>query len=274
MGEKVVFDYATKYMLINSGETEIDVVVDLYSDAKEDWLTDATLNKFRFPFRTVGGDPTVGTQTVEPYFFLQYGWRVKPQEADHNLVLTGNLFVDGGGNPLVPTSGEHTVLATQITTITRVSTSISGEIQASLSTEEHNQLMSLPDLSGIEGSTVLAKQATSNYISGEILDLETQVVNLDGNVDAVISELDFISGEIGVVHVNLLRALGLMQENYYLDNTTYTTYNGQKLLTGGRVRVYDDASNVGTGSGVLSTYNITANWNNDELQIYQVLKQP
>ena len=32
-------------------------------------------------------------------------------EADHNLTITGNLFVQGGGSPLVPTLGGWRVLA-------------------------------------------------------------------------------------------------------------------------------------------------------------------
>jgi hypothetical protein len=68
------------------------------------------------------------------------------------------------------------------------------------------------------------------------------------------------------------RLLGLAQENYYLDQTSYDTYNGIKLLTSGRMRVYSQAGSVGTGSDVIATYTITATWNNDELQTYQVVK--
>jgi hypothetical protein len=71
----------------------------------------------------------------------------------------------------------------------------------------------------------------------------------------------------------LLRAIGLMQENYYLDQTVYATYNGVKLLTSGRLRTYTDAGSVGTASNVLATYTIQASWSNDELSSYSVVKQ-
>ena len=69
-----------------------------------------------------------------------------------------------------------------------------------------------------------------------------------------------------------LRLLGLVQENQYLDQTVYTTYNNQKLLTSGRIRTYSDSASVGTSSNVVATYNITAVWSGDEMESYKVTK--
>ena len=259
MAQRLEFDWVNKIMALHSGETEIDVTVDLYSDAKEDWRTDPALNKFKFPFRAIGGDPTVGTQTVEPYYFLQDGWQIRPSEQDQQLTVIGNLFVEGGGSPFVPTLGNFTVLANQITTITRVSTEVSGEITATLGEPEYSQLMGLPNLAEIEATTVLAKESTSQDISGEVITHPT------------LSEME--SSTILAKQAELLRAVGLMQENYYLDQTVYTTYNSVKLLTSGRLRTYTDAISVGTSSNVLATYTITASWSNDELSSYSVVKQ-
>jgi len=46
---------------------------------------------------------------IPPYFFLLNGWRVRPMEVDHDLTITGNLFVDGGGIPVVRTIGPYQV---------------------------------------------------------------------------------------------------------------------------------------------------------------------
>jgi hypothetical protein len=46
---------------------------------------------------------------IPPYFFLMNGWRVRPMNSDHNLTITGNLFVDGGGVPVVATASVHQV---------------------------------------------------------------------------------------------------------------------------------------------------------------------
>lgn len=71
---------------------------------------------------------------------------------------------------------------------------------------------------------------------------------------------------------NVVRTLGLAQENYYLDNMVYTTWSGIKLLTDGRLRTYSVAGSVGTGSDVTATYQITSTWVNDELNTYKVVK--
>lgn len=125
--DKFTVDYNNRLFICteapdSSGLVEVDVVIDLYSDAKEEWYAevDPVLNGFKFPIKVIGGDATVGTQIIEPYFFLQYGWQIRPYEEDYILQVTGNLFVDGGGNPFIPTIGAYTVMINQITTITRV----------------------------------------------------------------------------------------------------------------------------------------------------------
>ena len=60
-------------------------------------------------FQLVGGSALGGGLFIPPYFFLLNGWRVRPMEASHNLTITGNLFVDGGGVPVVGTLGTYQV---------------------------------------------------------------------------------------------------------------------------------------------------------------------
>ena len=60
-------------------------------------------------FQLVGGNALGGGLFIPPYFFLLNGWRVRPMEASHNLNITGNLFVEGGGVPVVPTLGTYQV---------------------------------------------------------------------------------------------------------------------------------------------------------------------
>jgi hypothetical protein len=59
--------------------------------------------------RQVGSDDLGGGLSIPPYYFLQGAWRVRPMEADHDLTLTGNGFVEGGGTPVVRTLGPHQV---------------------------------------------------------------------------------------------------------------------------------------------------------------------
>ena len=60
-------------------------------------------------FTLVGGIALGGGLFIPPYFFLLNGWRVRPMESNHNLTITGNLFVDGGGVPVVSTLGTFQV---------------------------------------------------------------------------------------------------------------------------------------------------------------------
>jgi hypothetical protein len=67
----------------------------------------------------------------------------------------------------------------------------------------------------------------------------------------------------------LLRALGLVHENMYLD-TIVTDSNGN--LTSGRLRSYSAAGSVGTDADVLATYTITAVYTGTALTSYKVVK--
>lgn len=117
---KFTVDTVNKLFIAKAGVRTFDVRVDLYSDAKEHWIADDTANKFTFPFidpatgRTTaqGGpdiDPIAGT-SIPTYVYLENGWRVRPDEADHTLGVTGGiLLVQGGGDPFVDTLGAFTV---------------------------------------------------------------------------------------------------------------------------------------------------------------------
>lgn len=78
-----------------------------------DWVVLSDNAKYLPAFRSVGGDDLSGGLFIPPYYFLLNGWRVRPMEANHTLSLTGNLFVDGGGDPIVVTLGSYRVLTTR-----------------------------------------------------------------------------------------------------------------------------------------------------------------
>ncbi len=104
-------DTTNKLFVAKAGITVVDVQTDLYSDAKEHWLSDTVALGFDFPIRTVGGDPIDDIRDLGVTYFLTNGWRIRPDEANHRLVVTGNLYVDGGaGNPFVPTVGDYNVV--------------------------------------------------------------------------------------------------------------------------------------------------------------------
>jgi hypothetical protein len=106
----VTFDPVNKRIVLNNGVTSVTATV-IYSRWKE-W---AQINAQYLPaFRLVGGDPIGSGLSVASYFFLSNGWRVRPYEGNHTLIIEGNLLVDGGGVPVVPTLGAFNV-STQYT---------------------------------------------------------------------------------------------------------------------------------------------------------------
>lgn len=110
---KFTVDGPNLLLIAKAGVTSVNVETDLYSDAKEHWLA-TTDNKYNFPFRAVAGDPISPVKFLEGVFFLTSGWKIRPDEADHELLIEGNLYLDEGETPglIIPTLGGYTVLAT------------------------------------------------------------------------------------------------------------------------------------------------------------------
>lgn len=70
-----------------------------------DWMLLTDNSKYLPAFSSAGGDDLGGGLLIPAYYFLENGWRVRPMESTHNLTITGNLFVRGGGVPVVNTIG-------------------------------------------------------------------------------------------------------------------------------------------------------------------------
>jgi hypothetical protein len=101
----IVFDPTTKRVILDTSSVS---ATELYSRSC-DWLATGDNAKYGAVFRQVGADDLGGGLSIPPYYFLQGAWRVRPMESSHNLTITGNLFVDGGGVPVVNTLGEYQV---------------------------------------------------------------------------------------------------------------------------------------------------------------------
>ena len=101
----ITFDSSNKRIVLDTTSVEVR---DIYSRWKE-WVQ-AENAEYLAAFRVVGGDPLGSGLYVSSYFFLQNGWRIRPKELDHTLTIDGNIAVDGGGIPVVPTLGSHNVV--------------------------------------------------------------------------------------------------------------------------------------------------------------------
>lgn len=101
----IQFDPANRRIILDSATV---TATELYSRSC-DWLATGDNAKYGMVFRQVGADDLGGGLSIPPYFFLQGAWRVRPMESNHNLTVTGNLFVEGGGVPVVQTLGTYQV---------------------------------------------------------------------------------------------------------------------------------------------------------------------
>lgn len=136
---KVSFDGVNKLIICDSGVTELNVQTDLYSEWKN-WAVESDNLKYLPAFRTIGGDPLTGSAKLADTYFLLNGWKIRPYEGNHRLVITGNLFTEDGSNPFVSTVGSYNVLITTVVTSDAklLETGVSG-----LTVEESNTLSEL-----------------------------------------------------------------------------------------------------------------------------------
>jgi hypothetical protein len=100
------FDGVNKIITLDAGDTLL--IKELYKEWIH-WLPLSDNSKYLPAFRTAGGDTIGDNQNIAPYYFLTNGWKIRPYEGDHFLTVIGNLFVDGGGNPFIPTIGSYNV---------------------------------------------------------------------------------------------------------------------------------------------------------------------
>lgn len=101
----ISFDAANKRIVLDSTSVSAAEIFSRW----EDWAATGDNGKYLPAFRHLGGDDLGGGLYVANYFFLLNGWRVRPMEANHALTITGNLFVEGGGIPVVNTLGAFNV---------------------------------------------------------------------------------------------------------------------------------------------------------------------
>jgi len=84
--------------------------------------------------------------------------------------------------------------------------------------------------------------------------------------------LQVFGNDFDTITTLLERILGMVQENFFIDNTTY---NAQHMLTESRIRLYTNSGSVGTANDILATYDMTAEYDPTgiEMTSYKVIKQ-
>ena len=133
----MTFDGANKRIILNSTSVTASEIWSRYMD----WLAaDSNNAKWGLAMTQIGGDDLGSGLFVPIYVFLQNGWRVRPMESSHQLMITGNLFVAEGGSPLVNTLGNYNVIAQYTVPVQAQAMATSGG-SGGLTSEQATQLM-------------------------------------------------------------------------------------------------------------------------------------
>ena len=109
------FAGGTKIVTVGSGVVQFSAA-EIYSRWKQ-WCADGDNSKYATAFAgSVGGESLGGGVSVGGYFFLQNGWKIRPQEADHQLLITGNLYpVPASAAMFASTVGDYQVIVSMRT---------------------------------------------------------------------------------------------------------------------------------------------------------------
>jgi hypothetical protein len=157
----IIFDAINRRIILDSSSV---TATELFS-RWEDWAALSDNVKYGMVIRQVGGDDLGSALSIPPYFFLQGAWRVRPMESSHNLTINGNLFVEGGGVPVVSTLGTYQVNVNYTVPVQAQGISTSGstgptaaEIAAAVRAEitiELARITKLAALSAIDATLVV-----------------------------------------------------------------------------------------------------------------------
>ena len=132
----MVFDGLNKRIILDSTSVTASEIWSRYMD----WLAADSQNaKWGLAMTQVGGDELGSGLYIPIYIFLQNGWRVRPMESSHQLMITGNLFVAEGGSPLVNTLGNYNVIAQYTVPVQAQAMATSGG-SGGLTSEQATQL--------------------------------------------------------------------------------------------------------------------------------------
>lgn len=179
MAAKITYDTVNRLFIVNSGVTVIDAKIDLYSDAKEDWLTDPTLRKFKFPILAIGGNQISPGKFVSPFYILQHGWKVRPQEADHTLTIQGNLITSDASPVFVTTLGAFNVFIDREVTSNSLTVSTGAAAIADIWNHALDGAMTAKELMAIMAAVLAGKVSgagTGTEVFRDVNDVKDRVI--------------------------------------------------------------------------------------------------
>lgn len=101
----ITFNASTKIIQLDSAIVSAATIWSRWVD----WFCTSDNSKYLPAMEVIGGNQVDGSIYIPSYFYLLDGWRIRPMESNHNLEITGNIIVQGGGDPIVNTVGTYQV---------------------------------------------------------------------------------------------------------------------------------------------------------------------
>lgn len=141
----------TQAPVLENGEyiLNFDIKIDLYSDAKEDWRSDPSLRLRSFPLTAVGGNPTVGSNSLGSTYFIASDWKIQLYATDHRFRINGNFYSEDGTSPFLLPVGNSVLLEQQVSNLVDSTVSQLSEIEGM----SFGNVVTVDVISGQSGTT-------------------------------------------------------------------------------------------------------------------------
>ena len=241
---KATFNGTNKIISIDSGITSINVQVDLYSDWKE-WVLLSDNSKYLAAFRSVCGYELQSNYYLAPTFFLLNGWRIRPAEENHTLVVNGNIFVDGStDSPFISTIGNYRVMVNS-TTSNVVNTIATG---SGVTAQDKIDIIDGVAIVGVLIDDVDKDDIVDRIATVGVLIDPTDKTNLTNEIHDAIAP-------------DLLKIMGLMHQNFRFSDQVYNTDGN---LVSAKVYLYSDENDCQNEIDPIFEYIIESEWNVDK----------
>jgi hypothetical protein len=167
----LVFDGPNKIISLTLGTTTLGVR-ELWT-AYVDWFTTSDNSKYQLALSQVGGNPidVISGTSIPIYIYLENGWRLRPQEANHTLIVNdGILLVQGGGDPFIDTIGNFRVRVNYQQPVQAITVSTGGG-SGGLTPEETQKLNEIHRLLGLDVANPVIITEDSQVAGSIILEL-------------------------------------------------------------------------------------------------------
>ena len=184
---KVTFDGANRIIRVNDGVTDLEIKSEVYSAWKE-WASSTPDNATWPPaIRTIGGDPTVGSQKAGDIYFLQNNWKLYLDIT--KVKVTGALFSDNF------TTAYHDLQGNQI---------FPAEVASLVTTQEVAAAASATGTTPAEVWSYSSRTLTSAYgptaseIADAVWDEPSADHNTAGTMGHLLNEVDYLEKQVWV----------------------------------------------------------------------------